>query len=85
MTIAERVNGLTIWRDGNGAPGAEERIRKVEQIADDVRTGKACTAAKLLEAISGDVKKLNKWFFLMTVFMAALVGDRILSFLSLIK
>lgn len=33
VTLKDRVSRLEYWRDGNGAPGAEERLQEVESIA----------------------------------------------------
>lgn len=82
--VAEKLNGFTIWRDGNGAPGAEERLRRVEASTEDVKTWKTLSV-KMLEDMSADVKKLNRWFFFVMLFLAVLVGDRVITILSLIK
>lgn len=84
-TLAERMNIHDLWKNGNGGKGAEARLQEIEAFTERVKTGEACTAKDILKEIKDDIKKLNKWFYLMTLFMCVLAGDRIFNLLSLIK
>lgn len=79
--VAEKVGGLYIWKDGNGAPGAEERLRRVEKVAEAVKTGDACTAKTALQDIKDDIKKLNTRLFYIMLLLATLIGEKALSML----
>jgi hypothetical protein len=85
MATYETLRGLYIWKDGNGSPGAEERLRRVEGVVERVKTGAACTAKDSLVEIKTDLKRLYKWFIFMTIFMCVIAGDRIFSLLALLK
>jgi hypothetical protein len=47
---AELIRSLLIWRDSNGSPGAEERLRNVEKCAIEVDRHKLPTRMDMAEA-----------------------------------
>ena len=59
-TMARRIRDLEYWRNGNGSKGAETRLRDVETLAEEVKTGKACTAKDTLGSIQKKIDKLEK-------------------------
>jgi hypothetical protein len=47
---SEMIHSLLLWRDSNGAPGAEDRLRKVEQCAIELTGHKLPTRLDMAEA-----------------------------------
>jgi hypothetical protein len=84
-TMARRIRDLEYWRNGNGSKGAEERLRDVETLAEEVKTGKACTAKDTLGSIQKKIDKLEKqsiWILLLLGILHAQKIPEILTFLK---